>query len=94
MRHDRAVRLNKFAQAVLADLDGALKKLKDSPAVETETGRRRLDPLLEERRALLVYLKAMFEMRPLSAGSAATKDTRASASEPPSRPSPQDSGMP
>ena len=94
LRHDRAVRLNKFTQAVLEDLKAEIEKLENNPAAETESVRRRLDPLLEERRALLLYLKAMFELRSPSAAPAGAKDTRASASAPPSTPSPQDSGTP
>ena len=94
LRHDRAVRLRKFTQAMLADLDSAIEKLKNSPAAETESGRSRLAPFVEERRALILYLKAMFEMRSLSAEPAARKDTRADASEPPSKPSPEDAETP
>jgi len=94
LRHDRAVRLRKFTQAVLADLDGAIENLKNSPAAETESGQHRLAPFVRERRALILYLKAMFEVRALSDAPAARKGTPADASAPPSTPSPEDAETP
>ena len=89
LRHDKAVRLNKFFQAVLMDIEQEILSLRKHPAAETESIQNRLRPLEEEQRALTLYVKVMFELRtlPEPRTGSARPGARGGASARPSRPS-------
>lgn len=87
LRHDRAVRLKKYVQAVLKELDEGIAELRNCPSADTESERARIQPLEDERRALTVYLKVMFELRPASPAAPAMPAVPAAAAAPPNRPS-------
>jgi len=91
LRHAKAVYLKRYVEAVIKDLDNELAELRDNPASETQTGQKKINRLLEERRGLLLFLNVMFELRPgvSPARPGATPGTRGSAAAPPTTPSQQ-----
>ncbi len=84
LRHIKAVHIKEYAYAVLKDLDRAIAELKESPAAETDTMRRKIQKLLLERRNFLIYLHVIYELRPAAS---AKPDTRGSAAAQPTTPS-------
>lgn len=92
LRHQKAVHLRRYVEAVLKDLDGNISQLRDDPASETATGKKRLNRLVRERKQFLLYIKVMFEFRkgiPAAAPPPATRGTPAAAKAPPSTSPPQ-----
>ncbi len=89
LRHAKAVYFKRYVEAVLKDLDNELAELRDDPASETETGKSKINRLLLEKRALVLFLNVMFELRPAAspARNGATPDTRGNAAAPPTTPS-------
>ena len=63
LRHARAVHLRKFVQKVLHDFDQEIERLRQSPAIETQTVSQKLDGLLRDRQSFTMYIQVMFEMR-------------------------------
>ena len=90
LRHQKAVGLRSLADVMFRDINRTLARLRDDPAVDTESGKARIAAVEREKRGLELFLKVMFQIRTVSQDNrlnGATHDTREGAEAPPSKPS-------
>ena len=97
LRHEKAVNLRSFVDAMLRDFKHAIDELRNSPAAETESVHKRIKEIAKQRDEIRVFLKMMYQLRTVGEDNrlnGATTGTPAAAKEPPSKPSPPDAQTP
>lgn len=94
IRNAKAYHFKQFVEATLKEVDSAIAALRNSPVVETDTGKERLRKMLLDRRGLLLFLNVMYEFRIISAPSAPTGGIPGNATAQPTKASTPDAQTP
>jgi len=91
LRHERAVDLRSFVDAMFRDFKRSIEDLRNSPAAETDSVQKRIREIEKQRNEIRIFLKTMYHLRTVGEDdrlSGATTSTPAAAKKPPSKPSP------